>query len=111
MKVSSRDLFLVTMIVALVLGWWIREVQLQNDLARANRWRNAAGTLEEMVETEGYEVRWQMDSHFQFESQSGIELSSVDWRARTSSNEPSQDQMTSTLLPNSQAPAQNPPNP
>ena len=32
MKFSIRDLFLVTVIVALVLGWWVDRSQLRNEL-------------------------------------------------------------------------------
>jgi hypothetical protein len=124
MTFSIRDLALVTVIVALVtvivalvLGWWVREGQLASELARAKRWRNAAGTLEQIVRSEGWDVRWQIDSHHPFDSQSGVEISrpgEARWSAITSSNEPSQDQSPQTSgkmpgLPNASAPAPNPP--
>jgi hypothetical protein len=90
MKFSIRDVLLVTVIVGLVLGWWVREGQLASELARAQRWRNAAGTLEEMVRHKGFDVRWQFDSQ-----QPGVEVSrpgEKEWRAITSSREPSHDQ-------------------
>ena len=113
MTFSIRDLALVTFIVALVLGWWVREVQLQSELARANRWRNAAGTLEEVVEAEGFDVRWQFDS-----LEPGVEVSQpggARWHAITSSREPSPDQVPKSSgqmpgMPASQSPATNPPN-
>jgi len=91
MKFTIRDLFLVTVIVALGLGWWVREVQLQGELARASRWRNAAGTLEKMLRGHGFDVRWQFDLQ-----PSGVEVSDDNWQSWRSiepSDEPSQDQL------------------
>lgn len=92
MKYSIRDLFLVTLIVALAVGWWVRERQAASQLERAKRWRNAAGTLEEMLRSEGYDVRWQFDMQ-----PSGVEISRDSglllWHTIESSDEPSQDQL------------------
>ena len=62
MKFSIRDLLLLTVIVALVLGWWLREWQFAIQLGRANRWRNAAGALEAVLRADGAEVKWHFDS-------------------------------------------------
>jgi hypothetical protein len=58
MKFSIRDLLLVTVIVALVLGWGLREWQLR---AKVSRWRNAAGALEYLVEDDWDVVEWEND--------------------------------------------------
>lgn len=117
MKFSLRDLLLVTVIVALAFGWWVREVQLQNELALAKRWRNAAGTLEKMVKLEGFDVRWQMDAYYPFDLP-GVEISRPNgsrWSAIEFTAEPSHDQLPREDLlrmpgmPASSAPAPNPP--
>ena len=58
MKFSIRDLLLVTMIVALAMGWSLREWELR---AKANRWKNAAGTLEYLVENDDWNIEWEHD--------------------------------------------------
>jgi hypothetical protein len=58
MKFSIRDLFLVTVIVALVLGWWVDHWKLSHELVTANKWRNVTGALERVLEDLGYKSRW-----------------------------------------------------
>ena len=95
MRFSIRDLALVTVIVGLALGWWVREGQLAGELARTKRWRNAAGALEKSVRGYGFDIRWQFDSH-----EPGVELNRDGygslWQPIESSNEPSQDQLPQT---------------
>jgi hypothetical protein len=110
-RFSIRDLALFTVIVALVLGWWMREVQLQKELARASRWRDAAGTLEYAVKEEGFDVGWQIDS-----PDPGVEFrmpGRARWRSLTAHSKPSPDQakLGPMPVPQSQAPAPKPPNP
>ena len=62
MKFTIRDLFLVTLIVALGLGWWVRERQLASELARLRLWRTAAGALEHVLKNDGAEVKWHFDA-------------------------------------------------
>src|SRR4051812_4004995 len=62
MRFSIRDIALVTVIVALGLGWWERERQLASDLARCRLWRNAAGALEAILKEDGAEVKWHFNS-------------------------------------------------
>jgi len=62
MKFSIRDLLLVTVIVALVLGWWVRERQLASELARLRLWRTAAGALEHELKDDGAEIKWHFNA-------------------------------------------------
>jgi hypothetical protein len=63
----------LTLVVALVLGWLVREWQhsaefdtvvreLSRLRIRANQWRKAAGALEEAVKGEGWQVIWEAES-------------------------------------------------
>ncbi len=61
MKFSIRDLLLVTLIVALAVGWCLREMQVRAELALVNRWRSAAGALEYLFESDGWDVEWERD--------------------------------------------------
>jgi len=91
MRFSIRDLLLVTVIVALMLGWWVREQQIARELERAKRWRIAAGTLEKLLNLDGFEVRWQFDLQ-----PPGVEVRRDDrghWHSMNPSNEPSEDQL------------------
>ena len=87
MKFTIRDLFLVTVIVALVLGWWVDRSRLSQ---RAREAEVSAGLerevrkfLKSMLEDEGYRF-------------------SRDQNGRVSIAPPKE-------LPSSQAPAPNPP--
>ena len=99
MKFTIRDLFLVTMIVALAVGWWAdsrRRGQLERDLAAAK-----AETQEDKKAIEKYfkmmvKIERELPSH-------GLVF---DWPGPTLTRlEPK------NSLPNSQAPTPNPPKP
>ncbi len=62
MKFSIRDLLLVTVIVALVLGWWLEHWQSAIKIESLIRAQKEADerftTLGDMVESEGSKVGW-----------------------------------------------------
>ena len=97
MKFSIRDLLLVTVIVALSLGWWANrrqfatqceesEKQRDHALAEAGDWKFKATSLAETMRREGWKVDLDRDS--------AISLISP-----------------TALPPNASAPAPNPPKP
>jgi hypothetical protein len=45
MKFTIRDLFLVTVIVALVLGWWVDRSRVNGRLTRELEWRSSLEQL------------------------------------------------------------------
>ena len=62
MRFSIRELLLVTVIVALALGWWVDRQQHPDELRAAQRWRTRAGALEEVLHDSGWEVQWELES-------------------------------------------------
>ena len=50
-RFSIREMMLVTLVVALAVGWWI-------DRRNNARWRTRAGALEYLVRERGYRVMW-----------------------------------------------------
>jgi hypothetical protein len=59
MKFTIRDLFLVTVIVASVLGWWIDHRRMSLAMADAKVWRTCAGALEYVLVDLGWMVQWE----------------------------------------------------
>ena len=72
---SVRDLLLLTLVVAMGLGWFVRERQLaaeageakrkceaacEAQAVRANAWRKRTGALEEAFRTHGARVKWEL---------------------------------------------------
>ena len=112
MKFSIRELLSVTVIVALMLGWGLRERHFASALTRANRWRNGAGALEDILKSDGAEVKWHFEAE---EPEVDYVLSGKkrDYFFRSGSHrlesfEPSDDAPAEDV-PNSPAPAANPP--
>jgi hypothetical protein len=61
MKFSIRDLLLVTVIVALALGWWIDRSRLAIRANESEMWRHATGTMEFAIRKSGWHIRWKPD--------------------------------------------------
>jgi hypothetical protein len=55
MKFSIRDLLLVTVIVALAVGWWVDHRIAWH---RSVIWRNRAGGLNWIMSMEGWKTEW-----------------------------------------------------
>ena len=62
MKITLRELFLLTVIVALALGWWIDRTRLKNEWERmasqANSFFYASVSLAEMFQENGARFEW-----------------------------------------------------
>ena len=99
MKFSIRDLFLVTMIVALGVGWWVDRRQMGKQLDAAGKWRTRAGALEDVLSRDGRVVRW-VPGHVEIHTEDGyLNLSETEY-------EPSQPTTAyQDTLPISQSPA------
>jgi len=75
-RFSIRDLLWLTLVVAVALGWFVREQQYQalqaeavksqakldQARSRATKWRLAAGGLEHLVFCDGQTVKWDFSS-------------------------------------------------
>src|SRR6266508_3549519 len=61
-RFSIRDLLWLTLVVAVALGWFVRERQLRAEVDEAAKWRLAAGAAEEALDSFGLKVRWHFDS-------------------------------------------------
>jgi hypothetical protein len=57
-RFSIRDLLWLTLVVALALGWFVRERQVMGELTQARKWRGVAGALESVLRGEGWELEW-----------------------------------------------------
>jgi hypothetical protein len=57
-RFTIRELLLLTVIVALGIGWALRERQLTVELKSAEEWRGRAGALEDLLREEGWDVAW-----------------------------------------------------
>jgi hypothetical protein len=60
-RISLRELFLLLLVVALGVGWYVDRSQLTRTLAQANRWRNVSGSLEYALKQLGFELEWNME--------------------------------------------------
>jgi len=98
MTFSIREVFLVTVIVALMLGWWINRQSLLNEFGtELNKRHFVIDSLFNHLTEEGYPGEWSLDA-VQID---GKEYSRQDWDR----------QGRSIALPNSSAPALIPPKP
>lgn len=58
-KFTTRELLLLTVIVALVVGWTLREHQFRQQLADGRRWHAEAEDLARFLkDAEGWKVDW-----------------------------------------------------
>ena len=75
MRFTIRDLLWLTLVVAMALGWLVRERQLRVEGARfqaeasrerdrATKWRGAAGALERLLSEEGWKVKWDLPASY-----------------------------------------------
>jgi hypothetical protein len=60
-KFTIRELLLLTLSAALALGWYLRERQLQDDVANGQKWRDAVGLFEHAMRSDGWRPEWQPD--------------------------------------------------
>jgi len=58
-RFTIRELVLVTLVVAMGVGWWIHERQLRTERLRVVAWRQRAGALEHFLRADGWKVTWQ----------------------------------------------------
>jgi hypothetical protein len=62
LKFSIRDLLWLTLVVAMGLGWWLREGQLSAQLHRktlqAEQWRGVAGGMQSALAIDGWTIVW-----------------------------------------------------
>ncbi len=72
-RFSIRDLFWLTLVVAVVCGWLVRERQLRDRMNRvsddatkaseqATKWRLATGGLEDAISRTGWKVEWNVSA-------------------------------------------------
>lgn len=61
-RFTIRELLLLTVIVALAVGWSRRERLLRAEVEQALRWRTRAGALEYAFKDEGRKVQWRLES-------------------------------------------------
>jgi hypothetical protein len=58
LRFTLRDLFWLVLVTAILLGWLVRERQLQGELSDAARWRGRASALEFVLRDQGRAVKW-----------------------------------------------------
>jgi hypothetical protein len=66
-RFSVRDLFWLTLVVALALAWWLDRQQVRAEVdqvrasgdARAKKWRGRTGALENALTSDGWQVTWE----------------------------------------------------
>jgi hypothetical protein len=72
-RFSIRDLLWLTLVVAMGLGWWVRERELGAEVSRrsdnatrlgdhATKWRMATGGLEDAISRIGWKVEWNVSA-------------------------------------------------
>jgi hypothetical protein len=61
-RFSIRDVLWLTLVVALALGWWVRERKVRAEAERGSqlvtKWRMRAGALESALNDDGWDVTW-----------------------------------------------------
>jgi hypothetical protein len=61
-RFSVRDLLWLTLVVAVALGWFVRERQLRGEVDQANKWRMAVGALQRGFDDEGWRINVNFDA-------------------------------------------------
>lgn len=57
-RFTIREVFLLVVIVALDIGWWVDHRRMSTELADAKKWWRAAGAAENMLNRLGWETKW-----------------------------------------------------
>jgi hypothetical protein len=109
MRFSIRDLLWITVVVAILLAWWV-------DHREEYRWRQRAGALEQLMYEWDWHVRWGRASVtivFPDSTATFIRIPSAYMPSDFVSDDPPPDRLVRGRpnLPNSSAPAPNPPKP
>jgi hypothetical protein len=104
MKFSMRDLFLLTLVVALAFGWLVDHWQYDSKFKEGEAWRHRAAVLEDyLVSDEKMQVVWRDVDVLVFRPNNGMVR-----MVFTEVSEPSR-VWSWPEMPNSSAPAPNPP--
>jgi hypothetical protein len=79
-RFTIRDLLWLTLVVAMALGWFIHERQLQAEVrhqtARAAKWRACTGALEFFFREDGKKLTWDFEREWvEFDTGRGVTLS------------------------------------
>src|SRR5688572_5415427 len=61
MRFSLRDIFWLTVVVALIAGWGVDRHRLARLSREVDVWRHCTGALEHFVRTRDYSVTWTAD--------------------------------------------------
>jgi hypothetical protein len=70
-RFSIRDLLWLTLVVAMGLGWGIREGRFRGEANRAKAWRMRTGALEKLFNGLDWYVRWDLGDRIGIMHQSG----------------------------------------
>ena len=85
LRFSLRDLLWLELVVALGMGWFVREHALQAAVTeasnRAREWRLGAGGLKRAVESEGWKVDFDFVESKAVISQDGEQDAEGEWRS------------------------------
>lgn len=57
-RFTIREMFLLLVIVALGLGWWVDHRRMSTELASAKKWQHAAGAAEAVLNNLGWKTQW-----------------------------------------------------
>jgi hypothetical protein len=61
-KFTIRELLLLTVVVAMGVGWWVRERQLNAEVAKSHEWRARTAALERFLNPE-WRVEWHLQTN------------------------------------------------
>jgi hypothetical protein len=57
-RFTIREIFLLVVIVALALGWWLDHRRMAQGVANALSWKDATGAAESLLKLEGWTIEW-----------------------------------------------------